>query len=119
MTVIEQLKEFFAMENSFPRVKWLRDDKMQVYVRRGMHIVGGKASVCFDIANVEVYKQKQGTWTAFLWQAHEMNPWDCTFVECVLNPILASWLLKNGFSYSNEVKESFVLFKKGSLSCGK
>lgn len=111
MVVLEKLADFIKRtEDSFIGNEWLSDDKMQVYVRKGHHMIGGKIWECLDIANVEVYKQRQGTWTGFIFKAHEMNPWDCTYVECVHNPILASWLLKNGF-LPTPTMESFYLPK--------
>ena len=112
MTVLEQLAEFIAdAEGKFGQSKWLSDDLMEVYVRRGMHSIEGKQRICLDIANVNVYKQQQGTWTDFLWKAHELNPWDCTFVECVHNEHLVASLLRSGFM-PTPTMESFYLPKK-------
>ncbi len=111
MTVLEKLAEFIRnSEEQFSASEWLSDEKMQVYVRKGHHFLGRKRRLCLDIANVEVYKKGEGTWTSFIRQAHEMNPWDGTFVECVHNSRLASWLLRNGFAPHNGV-ESFFLPK--------
>jgi hypothetical protein len=111
MTVLEQLAEFVAdAEGKLAQSKWLEDNKMRVYVRRGFHNLDGKPRICLDIANVTVFEEQQGTWTEFAAKAHEMNPWDCTFVECVHNEHLASWLLRSGFT-PTEAMESFYLPK--------
>lgn len=99
MKIIEKLKDFIENDK---RNEWLSDGLMNVYVRKGYHFIEGKTKICLDIANVVVYKQKQGTWTKFLWEAHKINPWYCTFVECVNNKHLVKWLLKNGFTETNE-----------------
>lgn len=80
---------------------WLQDDTMKVYVRKGFHILsqGQRVSVTLDIAAVEVEEEKrgQGYWNEFLTKAHEMNPWDATFIECVHNPRLAASLIRHGW----------------------
>lgn len=100
MKVIEQLANFITNSDSV-RNLWLEDEVMKVYVRKGYHIVfpGSRASVTLDIASVSVNEenQQQGYWTNFLAKAHEMNPWEATFIECVLEPRLAASLLKHGW----------------------
>jgi len=100
-TVIEQLADFIkSSEDSHTNNLWLQDDIMKVYVRKGRHMVyPGKLSTTLDIAAVEVDedKQSQGHWTAFLDKAHEMNPWEATYVENTLNPILATSLIRHGW----------------------
>lgn len=102
MTVLEQLDNFIKeSEAKFLRNLWLEDDDMKVYVRKGRHILGTgqNAVITLDIATVEVNegKQNQGIWTNFLYHAHEMNPWDATYIENILNPILSVSLVKNGW----------------------
>lgn len=112
-TVLEQLADFITeSEGKLAQSRWLEDDKMRVYVRRGMHSIEGKPRICLDIANVTVHEEQQGTWTDFCWKAQEMNPWDCLYVECVHNEHLATWLLRNGFlPTSMTLMESFYLPK--------
>lgn len=100
--VLNQLSDFIAEGKDqfhiFPR--WLSDEKMQVYVRKGRHCLfpgALRAATTLDIASVEVYEKGQGTWTEFIAKAHEMNPWEATFCESVLNEDLAVWLMKNGW----------------------
>ena len=103
MTVLEKLRKFIDERKDagyvFPM--WLDDDDMKVYVRKGSHIlqVGGKIRATLDIANVTVDEDKRGKgiFSKFLEQAHEMNPWDATYVECVHNKDLAVFLLKSGW----------------------
>ena len=112
MTVLEQLAEFIEGANSrYTANSWLSDDKMNVYVRKGFHVIANnKAAWTLDIASVVVHKQKQGTWTDFIHKAHELNPWEATFVECVHNPILAAWLGRNGWQVApGLIPESFFL----------
>jgi hypothetical protein len=115
-TVIEQLAEFIKdSENSYTNNLWLQDDIMKVYVRKGRHMVyPGKLSTTLDIAAVEVDedKQGQGYWTDFLDKAHEMNPWEATYVENTLNPVLATSLIRHGWMpVPGSFPESFFMPK--------
>lgn len=116
MTVLEQLADFIKNTESGLRSLWLEDDVMKVYVRKGYHVIhqGGKAAITLDIAAVEVIEEKrgQGHWADFVTKAHEMNPWEATFVECVHNPELAASLMKHGWMVAPGVAmESFFLPK--------
>lgn len=90
--------------------QWLGDDEMKVYVRKGRHMVDGKMRITLDIAAVEVYEQSQGTFKNFLQRAHETHPWDGTYAECVHNPRLAVFFIRDGWLPIN-MGESFYLPK--------
>lgn len=62
-----------------------------------MKYIDGNLHTTLDLASFEVYKKGEGTFTAFLQQAHANNPWDATYVECVHNQRLAKWLERHGF----------------------
>lgn len=114
MTVLEQLADFIQNSENGLRNLWLSDDTMRVYVRKGFHILvaGGRLATTLDIAAVEVDedKRRQGHWSEFLTKAHEMNPWEATFVECVHNPELAASLMRQGW-INAQGGESFFLPK--------
>jgi hypothetical protein len=109
---IDQLKIFIenASESRFGKSEWLHFDFMQVYVRKGFHKIENKLCTCLDIASIEVdeEKQNQGLFKNFLLQAHDLNPWDATYIENVLNPHLAKHLIKNGWI---QIGESFYKTK--------
>lgn len=116
--VIDQLKDFLETANDqWAARQWLSDDKMKVYVRKGRHYVGDglcasgkKMSTTLDIAAVEVYEESRGTFKEFLYQASQLNPWDGIYVECVHNPRLAAFLIRELWVPINE-GESFYLPK--------
>lgn len=103
MTILEELQKFIDKGKDIWYVSpiWLEDNDMKVYVRKGRHLLqsGDKIRVTLDIANVVVEEDKrgQGIFSKFLEQAHEINPWNATYVECVHNPELAVFLLKSGW----------------------
>jgi len=118
MTVLEKLQEFITegKDSGYVQPKWLDDESMKVYVRKGRHLLkpGGKIQVCLDIASVEVDEEKrgQGIFSDFLNKAHEMNPWDATFVECVHNQDLALFLMKSGWMMVEaSIPQSFFMMK--------
>jgi len=116
MTVLEQLKEFLVISGSrLTANRWLFDDKMRVYVRKGRRRLDGKElKTTLDIATVDVYEQSQGTFRNFLAEAHELNPWDATYAECVVNPRLAMFFVNKGWVPVNG-GESFYFLKEKSL----
>jgi hypothetical protein len=114
-SVLKKLEAFLAsVETRLTANEWLTDDKMQVYVRKGRRLIDGKMRTTLDIANVEVYDKGQGTFTDFLNKAHDMHPWDATYVECVHNPDLAVFLVRYGFMPHPQSPSSFYLPKDPS-----
>lgn len=114
MTILEQLADFIndSDNKKFGNTKWIADDKMQVYIRKGYHLILGRIHTCLDLANVLVLEEEQGKglWRSFLAEAHRMNPWEATYVECVHNPILSQSLLRNGWT-PNLSYESYFMVK--------
>ena len=115
MTIIEKLSEFIKnADNSGPRNLWIEDENMKVYVRKSRRLLAGKMICALDIATISVdeSKQRQGFCTNFLTEAHESNPWDATFVECVLDKNLSSSLIRRGWILKEgEETESFFMPK--------
>jgi hypothetical protein len=105
LSLIEQLKLFMQeAEERLVSSRWIHDENMKVYVRKGRRSVyPGQMSITLDIATVEVDedKQGQGLWTTFLEKAHELNPWEATYIENVLNPVLAESLIRHGWMIAN------------------
>ena len=98
MGMVELLADFVAESiDRFANVSWLYAEEMQLYVRKGRHYIEGKKCVTLDLASFEIYKKGQGTWSAFVREAHATHPWDATYVECVHNVRLAKWLERHGF----------------------
>lgn len=114
--VVNQLKDFVEKNKNaiYCHPQWFEDDNMKVYVRKGRHILqGSKLQVCLDIASVEVVEDKRGKgiFTEFLAKAHEINPWEATYVECVNNTNLAAFLLKSGWMMAQNSPDSFFMMK--------
>ena len=95
MTGIEALADWIQRTGDRRHMtnEWLYASDMKVYVRRGFRPCG----ICLDVAAVEVYDKGKGTFTKFLEAAHEMNPWDVMFCECVQNARLVPFLEKKGY----------------------
>ena len=112
--VLEELADFIENSEKYGSRKWLSDDLMQVYVRRGLHrIEKNKLARTLDIANITVFDEGKGTFGKFIAAAHKLNPWDATYVECVQTNRLAAWLLRNGWlPADNTGSLSFYLLRK-------
>lgn len=89
--------------------RWLQADKMEVYVRKAVHVVQGmKASSCFDIANIQVHPdfQNQGvfsSWLAYVEEALRGNEqFELIFVESILNPHLIQMLGRRGYRQQSD-----------------
>ena len=97
MKMIEMLAGFIEKATGFTANEWLYCEEMMLYVRKGHHYIAGEKCITLDLANFEVYKKGQGTFTAFLQEAHANNPWAATYIECVHNVRLRKWLELRGF----------------------
>lgn len=109
--VLSQLQEFI---NNNIRNQWLEDNTMQVYVRKAGRFINKKQVTSLDIANIEVRKKyrNQGIASNFFIQAHQMNPWDITYVESILNPELEASLRKKGWiKEKGAVPPAYYLWK--------
>ncbi len=93
----EQLAAFIS---SGPRNLWLEDGLMKVYVRKSIRLCRNNAMTCLDIASIEVVEEhrSKGHFTAFIAHAEKVNPFSLMLLECVLNPRLAIWAKRNGWT---------------------
>lgn len=73
------------------------DGIASVYVRKGHHLIEKNMLSTFDIGSINVYEPGQGTGTIIIELIHEMNPYDVTFIESLLNTRLHSRLLLSGW----------------------
>ncbi len=124
--MIDLLSEWMKrVENkSFMTNDWLYGSDMQLYVRKSTpRLLEGRLAgrerkaICLDLASFEVYKKGEGRFAEFLRQAHEMNPWDATYVECVHNIGLRGFLSKSGMHMQQGTEElpSYYLYTTEKL----
>lgn len=90
---------------------WLHSERMEVYVRKAHHLVGGRMVPCFDIANVTVAEAWRGqgvfsAWLTYVEQEIASYGWHI-MVENVLSPELKRLLGKRGYR-----KDGYNMFKK-------
>lgn len=103
------LKDFIERaDRSFMANEWLKSDEMEVYVRRGRHVIyPGKISVCLDIATINVHERRQGIFSQFVEEAHALNPWEFTYIENVLTGFLIPHLVRNNWTPIGESDACF------------
>ena len=112
MNTEKQLKLFVQ---SFSRNQWLRDDCMRVYVRKGLHHLNdGKSHSTLDIASIEILPECRGNgiFKSFLSAAHQLNPFDYVYIECVSNPMMKNYLDRSGWTRVKELKIDYCYYKK-------
>lgn len=81
--------------------KWLMYSDMEIYVRKSIRTCPGKhiGEACFDIANISVYQQRQGTFTNWFNNTIAALPgmgYNLVYVESVINDHLCAHLRKCG-----------------------
>jgi hypothetical protein len=109
-TCSDQLYKF--LEASY-RNKWIHDDKMKVYIRKGYHCINNKFSETLDIASIEVFIPGNGIGTSFIDIAHTINPFEATYIESVLNEKFLKYLLNNNWILQkNSIPSSVYKIKK-------
>lgn len=126
-TVLEQLANFIDSGRLQFRIYpiWLRDDRLEVYVRKAFRFIpclplgtSGQMCTTLDIGSIGVFEEfrGQGICTDFLVKAHEMNPWDATFVESVMSDKLIRVLQRLGYKClnQNELVPNFFKLKGGN-----
>ncbi len=99
MTLVEQLQEFIKDSSTWNNNrKWIEDDHMKVYVRRGQrHLPARDFSPKPQRVTTLEDEQGQGLFKAFLAEAIKHNPWDALYVENVLSSRFESFFVRSGF----------------------
>lgn len=72
------------------RNQWIHTRRINIYVRKGNHLVNKKITGTLDISNISVNEKYKGRNLAmqFIDDAHKINPFEYTYIENVLNPKL-------------------------------
>lgn len=99
------LARIVAFIKTSVRNEWIYHEHIHIYVRKGFHALPETPFVrdTFDVAtvNVDEAMQRQGIFTAWLTIAEQQakkHGFAAVFVESVLNPQLAQWLARRGYS---------------------
>lgn len=92
---------------------------LSLYVRKGTRSVGGMLTErVLDLANIEATVKGKGTFLGLLVRIRKKYPKYTIFVECVLVPRFADYLVKRGFTRVFEEMEgppSFYLHPEDKL----
>jgi N-acetylglutamate synthase-like GNAT family acetyltransferase len=88
--------------NNHAHNEWLKSEKMDVYVRKGHHLIDGEIRSCFDVANISVPEKLRGhgIFTKWLEQVEKkILPFgiEYVFVESILELRLVSFLNSRGY----------------------
>ncbi len=102
MSIIDEVDKFMLSSTTN---KWIGDNYLMVYVRKGRRIIDGSIYNTFDVANIknEPKFQCKGHFKAFMLKVESLDlP---VFVECIHNPNLVTMLVKNGY---NIIKQDYT-----------
>ena len=98
MRALVLLKRF--LKDKTARNAWLESKDLRVYVRKSRRLLNTYAlHDCLDIATLEITesKQRKGLGSGFIRQAPELNPYEYTYLENVLNPGFLKHLTNAGW----------------------
>ena len=70
---------------------------ISVYTRKGIHLINGKRRNTLDIANISISRRGKGLGMAVVNLMHQVNPFEATYVESILNERFGKRLLKEGW----------------------
>lgn len=98
----DQLRRFLAdawiKPKLTPHSRWLEDDpSLRVYVRRAHHLIDGSIREVLDIANAIAEPMGTGRFTHFLEWIEDVQPYDGTFIESIVNPRFEEFFLNRGY----------------------
>src|SRR3989344_4673878 len=80
------------------RNAWLYSADMQLYIRKSKRVINSQIVTTLDIANITVYHKGQGIFKKFIKEFHEINPYQASYIESILEPRLVSWCQRNGWT---------------------
>ena len=91
------------LNNPHVRNEWLSSAKMNVYVRKGRHLINGEIRLCFDVASIGVPDnlRGKGIFTKWLEQVEKEIPSfeiEYVFVESILESRLIPFLGRHGYT---------------------
>jgi len=114
----QTLEEFIACAEKkiYPSSEYVEEPGFEhLYVRFGKTYIEGQwYQRILTIANVQAEEPGQGTFTKFIQRIKQDWPDVGIYVECVLNPRFAAWLVRNGFSTVTLTGQSFYWLVEGN-----
>lgn len=95
-TILNQVDDFMQ---SIEHNRWLSDDILHIYVRKGIHYIDSQIVNTFDVANIETIPEQykgQGYFKDFMIKVESLGlP---VFVESIQSSELVTMLVKNGYT---------------------
>lgn len=76
---------------------WLYQGPVEIYVRRGYHIINNTVEQSLDIANINVKTPGDGIGMRVIEKFHESHPFSITYIENVVNTKLYERLKRDGW----------------------
>lgn len=98
--------------------QWVQNECAKVYIRVRRRLVDQEQVQSLDLATIEVAPawREKGVMSYIIAQTHAMNPWSITYVENVLNPIVAHHLESRGWVQDPAMPYDVSYYKRTSTS---
>ena len=93
---------------------WIDTESLRVYLRTSLRLLAGEAMQCLDIASLEVKEgyRRRGLFTAFMLYVQAINPYQVTYLEHTMNPLLEQWCIRHAWVRApHAFPPSFYLLK--------
>jgi hypothetical protein len=79
---------------SFRTNQWISTEELHLYLRVGLHLIGGQMHRVIDLANITVHHPGQGLFTEVLEYLQKNTPYEGVYVENILNERLFEHIRK-------------------------
>jgi hypothetical protein len=114
MEIIDQLHKLLAEKkpDAFSVRRWLKNKKVEVYVRITQRYVDDTFVESIDIANIDIKKERnqgKGWFTGFITQVEELAATSsrCVYIESIVSERFANFIIKRGYLRSMTSYNSF------------
>lgn len=107
LQITEDVLQWIKDNPKYPANEWFDNNCVKMYIRRRKRVIEGQFVNSLDLATIEVEPtcRRQGVLTYVLERLHSNNPYDVTYVENILNPVVEhtvdklGWQRDPGMSY--------------------
>ena len=98
--VMSSIEDFLEQANSHRMYRaWVDTDIIRVYMRKSFRPLGGNLKQCLDVGSISIQEEYRGKGLCsfFLSKTHAFNPYDATYIESILNPIIEQWCIRRAW----------------------
>jgi len=105
---INDMKDFY---DSGLRNSWLRNDNINIYVRKSKRFINNQMIDFLDLATIDIFPQGQGIFTKLLSRILEQFD-DNIFIESILSERFLNFFIEKDFTIQDEVNHNVYKIRK-------